>query len=226
MSTLAQTESRGTFITFEGGEGSGKTTQIALLATRLRKAGHEVVATREPGGTPGANALRHIILSGTVEALGNEMEAILFAAARLDHLQSLILPAIERGAVVLCDRFHDSTRAYQGSRPGADTDFLRVLETATLETGRPDLTFVLDIPAEDGLRRAAVRRGAGEADRFEKEDVALHETRRQAFLDIAVRERERCAIVDARADVVTVAAAIADALSARLPSLLAASLPS
>jgi len=134
MSGLSETADRGRFITFEGGEGSGKTTQIALLATRLREAGHEVVATREPGGTPGANALRHVILSGTAEALGNEMEAILFAAARLDHLQSLILPALERGAIVLCDRFHDSTRAYQGSRPGADSDFLHVLETATLET--------------------------------------------------------------------------------------------
>ncbi|MBB4000580.1 dTMP kinase [Aureimonas pseudogalii] len=220
MSSLSETAARGRFITFEGGEGSGKTTQIALLATRLREAGHEVVATREPGGTPGANALRHIILSGTVEALGNEMEAILFAAARLDHLQSLIQPALERGAVVLCDRFHDSTRAYQGSRPGADTDFLSVLETATLETGRPDLTFVLDIPAEAGLQRAAGRRGAGKADRFEKEDVALHEARRQAFLDIAADEPGRCAIVDARGDVGSVAAAIADALSARLPSLL------
>ncbi|WP_062202575.1 dTMP kinase [Aureimonas sp. AU12] len=207
----------GCFVTFEGGEGSGKTTQIARLAARLRGRGFDVVETREPGGTPGADALRQIILSGAAESLGNEMEAILFAAARLDHLTSLILPALDRDAIVLCDRFHDSTRAYQGSSDGADAEFLQSLEDATLEMRGPDLTLLLDVPAEIGLHRAAVRRSGRAVDRFEKEDLAIHERRRQAFLEIAHQEPDRCVVIDATGNAEAIEAAVEAAFRSRLP---------
>lgn len=207
----------GCFVTFEGGEGSGKTTQIARLATRLRGRGFDVVETREPGGTPGADALRQIILSGAAESLGNEMEAILFAAARLDHLTSLILPALARDAIVLCDRFHDSTRAYQGSSEGADGEFLQSLEDATLEMRGPDLTLLLDVPAETGLHRATLRRSGQAVDRFEKEDLAIHDRRRRAFLEIARQEPDRCAVIDATGSADAVEAAVDAAFRSRLP---------
>ena len=186
----------GFFVTFEGGEGSGKTTQIELLAEALRRRGTQVVVTREPGGSLGADALRHIILSGAAEALGPEIETILFSAARIDHLGAVIRPALAAGKTVLCDRFHDSTRVYQGLA-GVDQDLLETLEAATLGGIYPHLTILLDIPAADGLARAAARRGRDTADRFEREGVELHERRRQAFLAIAAAEPERCLVVDA-----------------------------
>ncbi|WP_246332880.1 dTMP kinase [Aureimonas mangrovi] len=209
----------GFFVTFEGGEGSGKTTQIARAARALRDTGREVVVTREPGGSPGADAIRRIILGGRAKALGADVEAVLFAAARADHLQTLIRPALARGAAVLCDRFLDSTRVYQGLADGVDPAFLALLEDATIAETRPDLTLILDLPASEGLSRAAARRGEDAADRFEAEGLDLHDARRRAFLEIAEREPERCVVIDAAADEGTVAARVAAALSERLPVL-------
>lgn len=208
---------RGFFVTFEGGEGAGKTTQIERLAITLRATGRAVVVTREPGGTPGADAVRALILSGAAQRLGCDAEAVLFAAARLDHVAQVIRPALERGAIVLCDRFHDSTRVYQGSAPDADPEFLRILEGAVLDEVWPDLTLILDIPASTGLQRATDRRGRDAApDRYERETIEIHEARRQAFLRIAALEPERCIVIDAdrSADAVT-----ADIVSAAVERL-------
>lgn len=190
---------RGFFITFEGGEGAGKSTQIARLADRLRGDHYEVVVTREPGGSPGAEAVRHVLLSGAAEPFGPKMEAILFAAARSDHVEQVIRPAVERGAVVLCDRFLDSSRVYQGVTGGLDPAFMTALERVAVNGVMPDLTLILDLDPAEGLRRAAVRRGKGVADRFEKETLAIHQRRRDAFLAIARSEPERCVVIDAAA---------------------------
>ncbi|KQT83484.1 dTMP kinase [Aurantimonas sp. Leaf443] len=206
----------GLFVSFEGGEGGGKSTQLAALARRLREGGHAVVETREPGGTPGADAVRELVLSGGAERYGAKLEAVLFAAARIDHIQSVIVPALAAGAVVLCDRFHDSTRVYQGLDGGVDAAFLARLERVTLGSIVPDVTFILDLPARIGLERAAVRRGAARADRFEKDDLDLQERRRRAFLAIAREEPDRCLVVDAARDAETIAREIADLVEDRL----------
>jgi dTMP kinase len=186
----------GRFITFEGGEGAGKTTQIRRLAERLRETGETVIVTREPGGTPNAEAIRRLLLSGVARQLGSEGEAVLFASARADHVERVIRPALAAGQWVLCDRFSDSTRVYQAD---VDATLLDGLERVAVGDTRPDLTLILDVPAEIGLARAAERMAAtGETpDRFEGEALALHETRRQAFLDIARNAPERCVVVDA-----------------------------
>lgn len=191
---------RGIFITFEGGEGAGKSTQIRTLADALRGAGREVVVTREPGGSPGAEAVRHVLLSGAAEPFGPSMEALLFAAARSDHVEQIIRPAIERGAIVLCDRFMDSSRVYQGVTGNLDPSFMAALERVAINGLVPDLTIILDLDPEEGLRRATARRGDEGADRFEKETLEIHRLRRQAFLDIADAEPERCVVVDAARD--------------------------
>lgn len=206
----------GRFITFEGGEGVGKSTQLARLADYLRSRGHDVVATREPGGTPKAEALRAALLSGRLASLGPLAEAALFAAARIDHVDALIAPALKRGAFVLCDRFVDSTRAYQGARGGVPQKTIAALEQAAVGTLRPDLTIILDLPPGEGLARAAGRRGgAQEVDRFEAEDAEFHEGLRQAFLDIAAREPERCCVVNASLPPDEVAKAIRELIDAR-----------
>lgn len=187
---------RGRFITFEGGEGSGKSTQTAALAQRLRAHGIDVLLTREPGGSPGAEIIRHVILSGAARPLGTDVEAILFAAARDDHLRVTILPALEVGRWVICDRFFDSTRAYQGALGAVDPQLIRSLERVTVGGNIPDLTIILDVPAEIGMTRAAARRGAGQADRFEAEDLSFHQKLRDTFLEIARREPRRCVVVD------------------------------
>ncbi|HEX2019292.1 MAG TPA: dTMP kinase [Aurantimonas sp.] len=206
----------GMFITFEGGEGSGKTTQIMRLAEHLRRDGHRVVTTREPGGSPGADAIRHVILSGAAEALGAEMEAILFSAARADHVALVIRPALVRGDIVLCDRFHDSTRVYQFLDSPLKDGLMQRLERAALDDIYPDLTLILDVPADLGAARARERRGGGEIDRFEKEAEALHERRRRAFLKIADEEPERCVVVDGTQSVDAVAAEIAGIVDDRM----------
>ncbi|MCX7304578.1 MAG: dTMP kinase [Hyphomicrobiales bacterium] len=188
---------RGFFITFEGGEGAGKSTQIGRLAHKLRDKRYQVAVTREPGGSPGAEAIRHVILSGAAEPLGPEMEALLFAAARSDHVEQLIRPALRRGKIVLCDRFVDSSRVYQAN---VDAALLEEIERVSLNGVMPNLTLIFDIDPEVGLRRAAERRGADQADRFEKETLAVHRRRRQAFLDIAIKEPKRCVVIDASAD--------------------------
>src|SRR5690242_16121640 len=158
---------RGKFITFEGGEGSGKSTQIKMLAQRLEAAGVRNVRTREPGGSPGAEIIRHVLLSGVGKLLGPEAETLLFAAARDDHVRNVIQPALGQGRWVLCDRFFDSTRAYQGSLGRVSNDLLSAMQRVTIGSLAPDVTIILDVPVEVGLQRAAARRGSGAADRFE-----------------------------------------------------------
>ncbi len=206
---------RGRFVTFEGGEGAGKSSQIAHLAERLRGRGIDVVTTREPGGSRGAECVRHVLLSGAAEVFGPLAEACLFAAARADHVDRTIRPALARGAWVLSDRFYDSSRVYQGDG-GVGPEMLRLLEEVAVEEVRPDLTLLLDVPADIGLARAGARRGVGDADRFEKEDVDVHERRRRAFLDLAAREPWRFAVIDATATPPEVAAAIWRAVANRL----------
>ena len=207
---------RGFFITFEGGEGAGKSTQIERLAHKLRDKRYPVVLTREPGGSPGAEAIRHVILSGAAEPFGPEMEALLFAAARADHVEQLIRPALRRGKIVLCDRFVDSSRVYQGMAGNVDAGLLAEIERVSVNGVMPDMTLILDIDPTEGLRRAAARRGDDQADRFEKETLAVHKRRRQAFLDIARKEPKRCIVIDASADAETVENAVTVAAFAAL----------
>ena len=207
--------SRGLFITFEGIEGCGKTTQIRLLADHLRAAERSVVLTREPGGTPAAEAIRAILLDPAHDALSPTTELLLYAAARAQHVHQIIRPAVEAGAVVLCDRFADSTEAYQGggrALPHKTIDILR--DIATDGTG-PDCTILLDLPASEGLART---RSRGELDRIEGESIAFHERVRAAFLAIAAREPERVIVIDAAAPVEM----IARELRVRIDALLRA----
>jgi len=188
----------GNFITFEGGEGTGKSTQAAMLAKRLSTFGIGVLLTREPGGSPGAEIIRHILLSGTAKPLGPQAEALLFAAARADHINTVIRPALRSGKWVVCDRFVDSTRVYQGIVGSAGRPFVKGLEKLTVgNNALPDLTFVLDLPAEVGLERASERRGSAAPDRFETEDLAYHQALNAAFRTIAAEEPLRCVLIDA-----------------------------
>jgi dTMP kinase len=208
---------RGRFITLEGGEGAGKSVQAKRLERKLKSVGLKVVRTREPGGSPRAEALREAILSGFAAQFGPEGEALLFAAARIDHLDNKIMPALTRGAWVVCDRFVDSTRAYQGAAGALPPGYIASLERVTVGANKPDLTLMLDIPPESGLRRAAKRRGrTRRADRFEAEGLAFHQTLRRAFLDIAAAEPGRCAVIDALKPVDDVAAEIWAVVEARL----------
>jgi dTMP kinase len=207
---------KGKFITFEGGEGTGKSTQAATLAPRLESHGIGVKLTREPGGSPGAEIIRHVLLSGAAKPLGPEAEAILFAAARDDHIQCTIRPALDAGKWVISDRFADSTRVYQGALGEVDHRFIKALERVSVGDLGPDLTFVLDVPAEIGLRRAAGRRGAASPDRFEAEQLDFHERLRQAYLMLAAAEPDRCVIVDASAPKKMVAKRIWQAVNSRL----------
>ena len=210
----------GRLITFEGGEGAGKSTQIELLAEALERAGLRVVATREPGGTPFAEGLRKLLLdkaAGDVDPLG---EALLFSAARIDHVEKVIAPALRQGAFVLCDRFTDSTRAYQGAMGGVDMRLLALLERIALGERRPDLTLILDVPAAEGLARAS-RRGDG-GDRFEARDLGYHEGLRRAFLDIAKHETARCRVIDSARPKTEVAAEILQLVSDRFHLALSA----
>jgi dTMP kinase len=188
---------RGKFVTFEGGEGTGKSTQAAMLALRLEALGLAVLLTREPGGSSGAEIIRHVLLSGAIKPLGPEAEAMLFAAARLDHVQLTIEPALEAGKWVICDRFADSTRVYQGALGKVDQRLIKALERICLGDLSPDLTLLLDLPVEAGLQRQAQRRGDTAPDRFEAEDVEFHESLRQAYLALARDEPQRCAVIDA-----------------------------
>jgi dTMP kinase len=212
---------RGRFITLEGGEGAGKSVQARELARRLQRLEVTVVSTREPGGSPRAEALREIILSGEAARYGPAAEALLFSAARIDHIDVTIEPALTRGDWVVCDRFADSTRAYQGAASQLDYAFIARLEQIVLGPTRPDLTLILDVPAEQGLARAAKRRSAGAVpDRFEGEGVAFHDTLRHAFLEIADEEPERCVVIEASASEEEVADAIWDVVSRRLAEFL------
>ncbi|WP_371423270.1 dTMP kinase [Tardiphaga sp.] len=191
---------RGRFVTFEGGEGAGKSTQIKILADRLEAEGKRVIVTREPGGSPGAEIIRHVVLSGMGKLLGPEAETLLFAAARDDHVHAVIAPALEQGIWVLCDRFSDSTRAYQGRLGHVSPELLNAMERVTIGGLKPDLTVILDIPVSIGMRRAAARRGNDVPDRFEAEGIAFHQGLRDAFRQIAADEPQRCVLIDADAD--------------------------
>ena len=189
---------RGKFITFEGGEGSGKSTQAELLVRRLRALALTVLLTREPGGSAGAEVIRYILLSGAAKPLGAETETILFAAARDDHVRQVIRPALVAGKWVICDRFIDSTRVYQGVLGNVDQKLIRGLERVTVGAAMPDLTFILDVPANVGLARATRRRKGATADRFESETVEFHEALRHAYKADADSEPKRIVIIDGR----------------------------
>lgn len=188
---------RGKFISFEGGEGSGKSTQIKMLAERLAAAKLRAIVTREPGGSPGAEVIRHVVLSGMGKLLGPDAETLLFAAARDDHVRTVIQPALSQGTWVLCDRFSDSTRAYQGRLGNVSPGVLNAMQRVTIGDLKPDLTIILDVPVEIGLQRAAARRGAGAADRFESEDIKFHQDLREAYRQIAAEDPSRCVLIDA-----------------------------
>jgi dTMP kinase len=205
---------RGRFISFEGGEGAGKSTQVQRLAARLKGGGREVVTTREPGGSPGAESIRDIVLRGEADRWSPTTETLLMYAARRDHIERVIRPALARDAWVICDRFADSTRAYQGAAGGVDPRFITALETFILEDTRPDLTLVFDLPADVGLERAHARAGAEM--RFESKGMAFHERLRDGFRAIAASEPERCALIDATGSIAEVEAAVWAAVEARL----------
>ena len=188
---------RGRFITFEGGEASGKSTQARLLVETLRSYGFDVLLTREPGGSPGAEIIRHVILSGAAQPLGADAEAILFAAARDDHVRATIEPALQAGRWVVCDRFLDSTRVYQGIVGHVDARLIRGLERITVGDTMPDLTFIMDVPAEVGMERATGRRRGAAMDRYEAESIDFHERLRRAFAALAKLDAERCVMIDA-----------------------------
>ena len=203
---------RGRFISFEGGEGSGKSTQIKKLAERLAAARLRAIVTREPGGSPGAEIIRHLVLSGMGKLLGPDAETLLFAAARDDHVRSVIRPALNQGTWVLCDRFSDSTRVYQGKLGQVSPGILNAMQRVTIGDLKPDLTIVLDVPVEIGLTRAAARRGDAAPDRFEAEDLKFHQELRDAYQQIATEDPQRCVLIDAAPDPDTVAAHVWTAL--------------
>ena len=196
---------KGVFITLEGGEGAGKSTQQKLLAARLRKLGLEVVETREPGGTVAAEILRHCLLSGQVRDFGGLAEALLFNAARLDHIQHLIKPALARGAFVICDRFSDSTKVYQHVIGKVSKDSLTALEKLVLAETSPDLTLVLDIDVRLATVRLLERmqQNGVAQDRFESERLSVHQALRTALLALVEDHPQRCVLIDAAGDVST-----------------------
>lgn len=207
---------RGRFITFEGGEGAGKSTQAGRLADRLHRLAIPLLVTREPGGSAGADIMRHVLLSGAAKPLGPLVEAILFAAARNDHVNATIRPALDESRWVICDRFIDSTRVYQGVLGAVDPKLIRALERLTIADAMPDLTFILDLPAKVGLARAAQRRGRAQADRFETETLEFHTILRQAYREIASAEPARCVLIDADRPVDWIADEIWATVNARL----------
>ena len=202
---MGQALTGGRFITFEGGEGAGKTTQIGLLAEALRAAGHDVLATREPGGSAGAEEIRRLVLSGTPGRWDGATEALLMVAARRNHLVETVWPALAAGRIVLCDRFADSTEAYQGFGRGVPHEDLRQLHRFIAGAFEPSLTLVLDLPAAEGLARTQRR---GPQTRFEEMALDFHDRLRQGFLAIAHRTPSRCVVIDARQSIGEVHAAI------------------
>lgn len=205
---------RGLFITFEGGEGSGKSTQVKLLCEALaaRKLAH--IATREPGGTDGAERIRELLVSGAEDAWQPTTETLMFYAARLEHMHRLIQPSLEQGTHVVCDRFADSTLVYQGIGKGLSEYFVQMLHTLSLGNFKPDLTFILDIGPSEGLKRAQGRKH--NETRFEAMELDFHRRVRAGFLSIAAREPKRCIVLDATQDVNALHKKIAAAVGARL----------
>lgn len=207
---------RARFITLEGGEGAGKSTQVGRLKEWIEARGHRCITTREPGGAPGAEMVRKLLVEGPAERWDGVTEALLHFAARREHLRATVLPAIASGTWVVSDRFADSTMAYQGYGHGIDRAMLGALYDMTVGDFRPDLTLILDLPVEAGLARAAARRG--KETRYESLPVDFHERVRAGFLEIAAADPERCVVIDAAAGIDDIARSIADALAARLGS--------
>lgn len=206
----------GGFVTFEGGEGGGKTAQARKLAETLRAKGLAVDLTREPGGTPGAEAIRELLVTGSAERWLPLGEALLHVAARYDHAERRIRPALREGSWVVCDRFTDSTRVYQGVAGGVDADVVDRLHALALGRLTPDLTLVLDVPAELGLAR---RGRAGGGGRYERMGADFHDRVREGFLALAAAESDRCRVIDATHDFETVARDVWRAVEARFPRL-------
>ena len=205
--------SNGTFITFEGGEGSGKSTQLARIAEHLKDAGRNCVLTREPGGTRGADAVRELLVNGSPDRWSATSEALLNYAARDDHVRRLIQPALEAGKTVLCDRFVDSTWVYQGYAGDAEPGLLMYLQEKVVSATMPDLTFVFDLDPAVGLERARTRGGA---DRFERKGLAYHQKLREGFRKLCEAEKNRCVLVDASAEEETITAELLALLTQRL----------
>ena len=204
----------GRFITLEGGEGAGKSTQIVRLKTWLEGRGHAVMVTREPGGSPGAEMVRKLLVEGPAERWDGTTEALLHFAARRDHLRAAVWPALKQNTWVVSDRFADSTLAYQGYGHGVDQSLIAQLYALSVGDFRPDLTLVLDLPVEIGLARAASRRGV--ETRYESLPLDFHRRVRAGFLEIAARDPGRCAVIDVAQDIDTTSAAIATVLAERL----------
>ena len=213
----------GFFISFEGGEGSGKTTQIKRLAEGLRTEGFSVLRTREPGGTDGAEDIRALLLRGRGDRWTAHAEALLVSAARYEHVQRVIQPALERGMIVLCDRFCDSTLAYQGFGRGLDLDKLAQLHDWILGSFKPDLTFLLDVPADVGLARTNQR--GGDEVRFESMERDFHHRLREGFLTLATAEPERFRVVDGQRSVDEIAREIRNLLGSVLSAAKVAPTP-
>ena len=205
---------RGRFITLEGGEGAGKSTQIALLKAALEAKGIRVLTTREPGGSEGGEEIRNLLVNGETHRWEPLTEALLNYAARHEHLQKLILPALNDGTWVLCDRFADSTMAYQGYGHTMNREVIRRLHRLVVDDISPDLTLIFDLPVEQGLARAGSR-GEGE-DRYERMGSAFHERLRAGFLEIAKKNPMRCSVIDATGDVGAVAMAVTAEVAQRL----------
>jgi len=203
---------QGVFITFEGGEGSGKSTQAERLGQALDSAGIEVIVTREPGGAPAAEDIRTLLVNGDADRWTPKSEALLNYAARAEHLRQTIHPALQSGKWVLCDRFADSTTAYQGYGHGLGSDWVGALHQLVVGDLQPDLTIILDIPVLTGLKRAAIRGGV---DRYERMDEQFHERLRSGFLEIAERQPERCTVVDATGSIDEIQATIRQVVRAK-----------
>jgi len=210
----------GLFITLEGGEGTGKSTQARRLAARFNASGRVAHVTREPGGSPSAERIRALILTPGEGRFDPITETLLFYAARNAHLEGLIRPALARDEVVICDRFSDSTRIYQGVMGTVSKDLLASLDQMIVGATQPQLTLVLDLPADIGMERAAIRRGAIKADGFESESLSFHERLREAFIALAKTHADRCVLIDANASEQEVETRIFQAVVERLGSAI------
>jgi len=205
---------QGRFITFEGGEGSGKSTQIRRLSAALEKRAIPHIVTREPGGSPGAEEIRALVLKGDPARWNPLTEALLFYAARADHTERTIKPALAEGQWVICDRYSDSSYAYQGGGRGLARETVRRIEAIAINDFKPDLTLILDMPVDIGLKRSIGRQGNSET-RFEEMDITFHERMRKTFLDIAKRAPDRCVVIDANQDIDSVEQAVFQVLKKR-----------
>ena len=211
---MSRQQTVGNFITFEGGEGCGKSTQVGLLSEALRNAGIPVLKTREPGGSAGAERIRQLLVSGDKDAWDPVAETLLFYAARMDHVSTLIKPALARGETVICDRFADSTRVYQGIGKKVPEAFISNLHRLSLDSFVPNLTIILDIDPAIGLERANARNG--NENRFESMNFSFHQAVRDGFLAIAKREVDRCVVVDASQSIESIQEHIRHAIKSRL----------